>query len=398
MTSQSIRILYIAPLYYRPSLPHFSDRFRCLPERYSGEILCTTTSEYEGQRFGNFSLHTFQAANQLPPAHSLILAMVRKGLELHRQAPFDLILAYDPLSLGIVGMILKFLTGAKLITEVNGHVLTAGFIGRRGLKSWIKKRIVRETVRFNLMVSNAVKFVSQDLCRAMKVFAGVNAGIFCFSDFVPTAHFFQPTRDDHYILFVGFPFRLKGVDLLIQAFKKLHHDFPGYRLIIMGFNNVDLDDYKRIAEDAPIEFHQPVFNDAMPDYFSKCSFLVLPSRSEGLPRVLIEAMAAGKSCVGSRIGGIPEVIDDGVTGLLFENENIAELEAKMRILLGDKALRQRMGDAGRQRVRELFSEEVYTDHFVKMIDSVMNGEKEESRIKSKEDNSRLSGCSQDSVL
>ena len=69
----------------------------------------------------------------------------------------------------------------------------------------------------------------------------------------------------------------------------------------------------------------------------------------------------------------PEVIDDGVTGLLFETENVDDLESKMRTLLQNEALRQKMGIAGRKRVQELFSEEVYTRHFVEMIDQVMTG-------------------------
>jgi len=73
---------------------------------------------------------------------------------------------------------------------------------------------------------------------------------------------------------------------------------------------------------------------------------------------MIQAMASGKPVIGSRINGIPEVIDDSVTGFLVEPGSSAELSDKINGLLRDKALRARMGKAARERATRLFDENI----------------------------------------
>lgn len=84
-------------------------------------------------------------------------------------------------------------------------------------------------------------------------------------------------------------------------------------------------------------------------------------------RVLIEAMACAKPVIGSNVGGIPEVIDDGTNGLLFEPGDDADLAGKMERLLSDEVLRAKMGEAGAQTVREKFSSVKYAERFYEMI-------------------------------
>jgi glycosyltransferase involved in cell wall biosynthesis len=81
---------------------------------------------------------------------------------------------------------------------------------------------------------------------------------------------------------------------------------------------------------------------------------VLPSRSEGHPVSVLEAMAAGVPVVASRVGGIPEQVADGETGLLVEPGDVDGLAAALRRLAADPALRRRLGEAGRARAEEAF--------------------------------------------
>jgi glycosyltransferase involved in cell wall biosynthesis len=82
--------------------------------------------------------------------------------------------------------------------------------------------------------------------------------------------------------------------------------------------------------------------------------LVLPSWIEGLPIVVLEAMAHGKPVVATSVGGTPEAVLDGETGLLVPPRDPGALEAALETLLVDPALRRRLGEAGRRRVREHF--------------------------------------------
>ena len=87
------------------------------------------------------------------------------------------------------------------------------------------------------------------------------------------------------------------------------------------------------------------------DLVRRASFVVVPSEcNENCSMSVLEAMAYGKPIIGSRIGGIPEQIVDGETGLLFEMGNIEELAEKMSFLVEDAKLRKEMGKAARKKL------------------------------------------------
>lgn len=90
------------------------------------------------------------------------------------------------------------------------------------------------------------------------------------------------------------------------------------------------------------------------DIYAACDVFVLPSHGEAMPLALLEAMAAGRPVVAARVGGIPEALRDGVEGLLVPPRDPEALRASISRLLGDAALRERMGSAARSRVEDSF--------------------------------------------
>ncbi len=107
--------------------------------------------------------------------------------------------------------------------------------------------------------------------------------------------------------------------------------------------------------------------DHIKSFFEKCYFCALTSRTEGMDRVLIEAMASGKPVIGSNLGGIPDVIKDGRNGFLFESENVDDLADKLDRVLSAPKLARRMGEEGKKTVKEKFSSQKYVENFKNMI-------------------------------
>src|SRR5262249_17734120 len=103
------------------------------------------------------------------------------------------------------------------------------------------------------------------------------------------------------------------------------------------------------------------------ELISSCSALVLPSRSEGMGRVLLEAMAAAKPIIASRVGGIPHYLRDGENGFLSTAGSIPELGARLLDVLRDPKLARRLVERGRHLATTLYDEAAYVGHFGQMF-------------------------------
>jgi rhamnosyl/mannosyltransferase len=160
------------------------------------------------------------------------------------------------------------------------------------------------------------------------------------------------------ILSVGRMVPYKGFEYAIKAMAHI----PDAHLVIIGQGPLEKK-LRRITEALDlagrVTFLDKVENSV--DYFLACQVFVLPSvmPSEAFGIVQLEAMAAGKPVVNTAIrSGVPEVSVDGVTGLTVRPRDERALAEAVNRLLGDPALRARMGEQGRQRVREFFSDDI----------------------------------------
>ena len=91
------------------------------------------------------------------------------------------------------------------------------------------------------------------------------------------------------------------------------------------------------------------------EWLNRIDIFVLPSRTEALSNALMEAMACSCGAIASRVGGNPELIDDGENGLLFEVDNVEQLAGQMEALLADPARRQRMAAAASAKMSAHFT-------------------------------------------
>lgn len=156
--------------------------------------------------------------------------------------------------------------------------------------------------------------------------------------------------DDGYVLFLGRLVQEKGVETLLKA-QALSTE--GWRLVVAGTGPLS-DDLK--AKYNPSNFVGYIAGDALKSMISRASVVVVPSEwYENCPMSVLEAMAYGKPVVGTRLGGIPELVEEGTTGLLYEAGNVVELASHLERLMSSPELRRQMGAAARQRVESVFS-------------------------------------------
>jgi glycosyltransferase involved in cell wall biosynthesis len=107
-------------------------------------------------------------------------------------------------------------------------------------------------------------------------------------------------------------------------------------------------------------------------YYKSADVCVFPSIYEAFGIVLLEAMACGKPVVASNVGGIPFVVEEGKTGLLFESGNVEDLADKIVTILKDEELREKMGEAGRERAKE-FTWDKIAERTVEVYKEILKG-------------------------
>jgi glycosyltransferase involved in cell wall biosynthesis len=158
------------------------------------------------------------------------------------------------------------------------------------------------------------------------------------------------SEDDGYVLFMGRLVAEKGIETLLKAHQKSN---GAWALKVAGAGPL-MDVLK--AQYNPSIFVGYLAGDALKDIIQKASVIVIPSEwYENCPMSVLEAMAYGKPVVGSHMGGIPELVQDNITGLLFEAGNVHMLANQINRLITDPPLRKQMGAAGRKRVERYFS-------------------------------------------
>ena len=176
-------------------------------------------------------------------------------------------------------------------------------------------------------------------------------------------NFLPPT--DNYILFVGRESAVKGIDVLLEAYKGLS-DLAPLVLMIATFGKTE----KRYPKEVTV-VHNASHAQVMAAWMH-CAVGVVPSiLPEAFGQVAVEAMACGKPVVASAIGGLPEVVLDGESGLLVEPGNVNALREALRVLLLDPDRRTQMGIIGRQRA-QLFTVGVVANRIEQIYAELLN--------------------------
>jgi len=190
---------------------------------------------------------------------------------------------------------------------------------------------------------------------------------------------FQSTSDEiniaeraHTVVCVSKARYEKGLDVLLQAWKLVQEQVPTARLVIVGGGPIQdqLEEMARALEvTKSVEFAG--LQSDVPGQLRRGLIGILPSRWEGMPNALLEAMASGLACIATRVSGSEDVIQHGENGLLVESENYEEMAQALVTLLQDRDLVQKYGLAARATIEQGYTLEqvlnMYTTVYQRLV-------------------------------
>jgi glycosyltransferase involved in cell wall biosynthesis len=182
-------------------------------------------------------------------------------------------------------------------------------------------------------------------------------------------------ESDIVFLFLGRLTMDKGILDLVEAFSEINKKYLNTHLMIVGPDEEGMK--KRVIEiykSCSDNLHFEHYTDAPEKFMAAADVFCLPSYREGFGMTIIEAGSVGIPSIGTRIYGITDAIEEGITGYLFAPHNVDELASKMLIMVEQPDMRKRMGIQARERVKKSFSKELVTTAFIDFYDTLLSGQ------------------------
>lgn len=199
------------------------------------------------------------------------------------------------------------------------------------------------------------------------------------------------THPRPYILAIGRHVAQKGFDVLLRAYalsaQQANAEANPPDLLVAGDGSMrgELENLARgLKLEGRAHFVGRVDRAGAVALFKGCEFFVLPSRHEPMGIVNLEAMAAGKAIVASRVGGVPELVRDGENGLLVPSDDEVALSKALTILYHDVELRGRLGESGRVRA-QAFDWDVLIDQYLKIYQTIGAARSSETNAQTRAD-------------
>ncbi|MBI4744263.1 MAG: glycosyltransferase family 4 protein [Actinobacteria bacterium] len=267
-------------------------------------------------------------------------------------------------------LLLKKIFNLPIVVSVHGNDIQK-FPKESYIYRWLTVNLLRRadfvTACSKSLLEDAIKLEPSIRDKSIPTGNGIDLSEFDLKDIYKT--------ERPYIFSFGRLEHKKGFDVLINSFKIISKKFPDFDLIIAGdgakkdelqnlINNLDLKKQVKLMGMLP---RREILN-----LLNGCEVFVCPSRIEPFGIVNLEAMAAGKPVIASKVDGVPEVIEDGVNGILVEPENVNQLAESIINLLKNGDLRNRLSVNGRKIVEEKYSWEVVGERYFDLFKSIVN--------------------------
>lgn len=310
------------------------------------------------------SLLRYLSMFKLAPLLLAYLVLRFRGCIIVAQSPFE----------GAIGAALKrfvrvFGSRPRLIVENHNNFEEDLFLQRKVPLEGLYRRLMLAAARYAFRHADALRVISTSTSERARHYAPklpqVRFMTFSDTDVFQRTERQIPVEDAADIVYAGVLIPRKGVHHLLNAFAQL--DQPSAQLRLVG--KAENSDYAAALEAQSeelgiverVHFRGAVSQAELARIFAGARVMVLPSLSEGLGRVVVEAMLLGTPVIGSRVGGIPDLIQHGENGLLVEPGNEADLAAALKQIY--RADVKAMGARAREFATDYFSPEKYVDGY-----------------------------------
>ena len=294
-----------------------------------------------------------------------IISSIMSGVRAARRDRPDISLAFFSIPSGIAAFVLKKLFGIPYIILLRGGDVP-GFYPR-DLKRY--HRITRPLIHGLWKRADGIIANSDGLKElARRSMPGINVQV------VPNGvdpELFQHERQSDVknravrILFAGRFSHHKGIDVLLDSFNLLSPDVPEIEVDLVG-DGPEMKRIQQMALEMPekirINFYGWKKREDLYRMYRDADLFVFPSRDEGMPNVILEAMASGLPVIATRIPGNEELVADGVNGFLVHKDDPDELRRALEKLINDQELRRKMALKGKEKVMNYSWDKIVSEY------------------------------------
>ena len=374
---KKIKVVMLGPYLYEMGgvTMHIKKMTKYLSYREDIEMhLITIGNKNEKTKIGNLNIHMIKKSLPYPfSIPSLVWFLKHKIIELNP----DIVHAQ--------GSFAPYSTAAALVRNKYPTLLTMHGILAKELKFhkginfifilFIHKPNEKFVVAKIPNIVVVTPYVKDLFCRH----CDTKSNIYVTSNGVDNEYFeIGVAENPNTLLFVGLISPRKGLLDLVKAMKIIIERIQDVKLNIVG--SIESKKYSDILNEyvktnklkGNVNFTGYLSEAELKQKYREATLFVLPSYEESQGIVLLEAMACGKPVVASNVGGIPFVVEEGKTGLLFESGNVEDLADKIMTILKNEELGEKMGEAGRERAKE-FTWDKIAERTVEVYKEILKG-------------------------
>lgn len=361
LRKKGISVIVLCP--HRPGAPLFEKREGVIIHRFP-YLIPFRAQKLTGRKGMNHVINDFPLLSlELIP---FLISSIIHAIYLTLRYRPDIIHSHWIIPNGIVGACINAIFHIPHISSVHGSDVTIS------ASCHLFSRLIQIVAGYTQSITANSSFTRKKLSMILPnhtTFRVIPMGIHCEPSSIVKV---VPNSGTNMILYVGRLIDWKGVHVLISAMKNVSQIVKTARLVIVGDGprreNL-ISQVKKLDLEEIVTFAGEVPDAILQDYYARAAVFVLPSttvnnQTEGLGVVLLEAMAAGVPVIGSNAGGIPDIIQDGINGLLFPQEHDLALATAIIRILSDTILADRLRERGFRTVQDHFSWDSIGDQFV----------------------------------